>query len=78
VVDDADLEATTRQIATQLARGATVAYALAKENLNALLGLLERTLEMEREGIIRAGKTAHAREDIAAFIARRRPVFRGR
>jgi 2-(1,2-epoxy-1,2-dihydrophenyl)acetyl-CoA isomerase len=78
VVEDGELQQTTRQIALQLARGATVSYAIVKENFNdALLGLLERTLEIERKGIIRAGKTNDAREGIAAFLERRKPNFKG-
>ena len=78
VVEDGELQQTTRQIALQLARGATVSYAIVKENFNdALLGLLERTLEIERKGIIRAGKTQDAREGIAAFLERRKPIFKG-
>jgi 2-(1,2-epoxy-1,2-dihydrophenyl)acetyl-CoA isomerase len=78
LVEDSELQQTTRQIALQLARGATLSYAIVKENFNdALLGLLERTLEIERKGIIRAGKTTDAREGIAAFLERRKPNFKG-
>ena len=55
-----------------------MSYAIVKENFNdALLGLLERTLEIERKGIIRAGKTNDARKGIAAFLERRKPIFKG-
>ena len=78
VVEDGELERETRRVASQLARGATRSYAIVKENFNnAILGLLERTLEMEREGIIRAGKTKDAKEGISAFMERRRPAFIG-
>jgi 2-(1,2-epoxy-1,2-dihydrophenyl)acetyl-CoA isomerase len=78
VVEDADLENTTRQIAVKLASGPSIAYAIAKENFNqAMLGLLERQLELERSGMIRVGKTADAREGIAAFMEKRKPVFKG-
>ncbi|HVO68168.1 MAG TPA: enoyl-CoA hydratase-related protein [Syntrophales bacterium] len=78
VVEDNELERTTRQIALKLARGAALSYAAVKENLNeALLGLLERMLELERGGIIRAGKTKDAREGISAFMERRQPSFSG-
>jgi 2-(1,2-epoxy-1,2-dihydrophenyl)acetyl-CoA isomerase len=79
VVPDGELKEATRQIARQIARGATCSYAIVKENFNeALLGLLERLLELERGGIIRAGKTADAREGIAAFMEKRMAVFTGR
>ena len=78
VVEDSELQHATRQIALQLARGATLSYAIVKENFNdAMLSLLERTLEIERKGIIRAGKTNDAREGIAAFLERRKPIFKG-
>jgi 2-(1,2-epoxy-1,2-dihydrophenyl)acetyl-CoA isomerase len=79
VVDDGELEAATRRIALRLAGGATGSFAIVKRNFNeALLGLLERMLESEREGIIRAGKTRDAREGISAFMEKRKPVFTGR
>jgi 2-(1,2-epoxy-1,2-dihydrophenyl)acetyl-CoA isomerase len=79
VVEDGELEQKTRQIALQLARGATLSYAIVKENLNhSLLSLLERTLEIEREGIIKAGKSKDAKEGITAFLERRQPTFCGK
>jgi len=78
VVEDGDLERTTREVALKIARGATLSYAIVKENFNeAMLGLLERLLELERGGIIRAGKTKDAREGIAAFMEKRAPRFGG-
>jgi 2-(1,2-epoxy-1,2-dihydrophenyl)acetyl-CoA isomerase len=78
VVEDSELESTTRQIAMKLAAGPSIAYAIAKENFNqAMLGLLERQLELERSGMIRVGRTADAREGIAAFMEKRKPVFKG-
>ncbi len=78
VADDAELENTVREKAQRLAAGPLVAFAVAKDNLNrALLGLLEAQLEQERLGIMRAGRTADAREGIAAILEKRRPAFRG-
>jgi 2-(1,2-epoxy-1,2-dihydrophenyl)acetyl-CoA isomerase len=79
LVDDGELEEETRNIALQLASGATLSFAQVKENFNnSMLGLLEKQLELERRGLIRIGKTADAREGIAAFLAKRKPVFQGK
>ncbi|MGD0277265.1 MAG: enoyl-CoA hydratase-related protein [Syntrophales bacterium] len=78
VVEDSDLENTTMDIALKLSGGPSLSYAIAKENFNrAMLGLLERQLEVERCGLIRAGRTADAREGIVAFMEKRKPVFKG-
>jgi len=78
VVDDSDLETTTRNIALKLAQGPVLAFSIMKENFNnALLGLLERQLELERRGIIWAARTWDAKEGIASFIEKRKPSFKG-
>ncbi|MEN6465911.1 MAG: enoyl-CoA hydratase-related protein [Syntrophaceae bacterium] len=79
VVDDAELEKTVMNIARKLAGGPSVAYALVKENLNhALFSLLERQLEMEKQAMTVAGRTADVREGMNAFAEKRPPVFVGR
>lgn len=78
VVDDSELEKATIDMARTLASGAALSFAAAKDNFNnAMLGLLERQLELERRGIIRIGKTADAREGIAAFLEKRKANFQG-
>jgi len=79
VVDDADLQRVTQEIAEKLAKGPTKSFAIAKENLNnAMLGLLERQLELERSGMIKAAKTADYKEGLKAFFEKREPHFTGR
>lgn len=79
VVDDAELEKTTMDIARKIAHGPSVAYALVKENLNsAFFCLLERQLELEKEAMTIAGRTADVKEGMAAFAEKRKPVFMGR
>jgi 2-(1,2-epoxy-1,2-dihydrophenyl)acetyl-CoA isomerase len=79
VVDDGELDAMTRNTARAIAQGPTLSYAIVKENFNnALFGLLERQLELERRGLIWIGKTADAKEGITAFIGKRKPSFKGK
>lgn len=76
VVPDGELEAFTMDVASRLAKGSSTAFAAVKENMNrAMLGLLESQLELERQGIIRAGKTRDADEGVSAFLERRKPNF---
>lgn len=78
VVDDAELEKVTYGTASRLAKGPLVAFTIVKENLNnAMLGFLERQLELERRGMTMVGKTADAREGISAFLEKRKPNFSG-
>jgi 2-(1,2-epoxy-1,2-dihydrophenyl)acetyl-CoA isomerase len=79
VVPDGDLQRIAMETAQRLAKGPTQSYAIAKENLNhAMLDLLERQLERERSGMIRAAKTADYREGLKAFFEKRPPVFSGK
>ena len=78
VVEDSELDKVTYNVASRLAKGPSVAFAIVKENLNnAMLGFLERQLELERRGMTTVGKTADAMEGIAAFLEKRKPVFTG-
>jgi len=79
VVEDADLEKESLETAARLAQGATTAFAIAKENMNhSMMDLLERQLERERSGMIRAGKTRDYLEGARAFFEKRAPVFTGK
>jgi len=79
VVEDAKLEGVSNEIASKLAAGATKSFAISKENLNhAMFGLLERQLELERSGMIRASKTSDYREGLRAFFTKSQPKFSGK
>jgi 2-(1,2-epoxy-1,2-dihydrophenyl)acetyl-CoA isomerase len=79
VVEDGELEKTTMDIARKLAKGPSVAYALVKENLNsAFFSLLERQLELEKQAMTIAGRTADVKEGMEAFAEKRAPIFLGR
>lgn len=78
VVEPEDFAEATRQLAEQLAAGATRAFANSKANLNhAFLGLLERQLEVERMGVIDASLSGDYQEALEAFLNKRKAVFKG-
>lgn len=69
----------TREIATRLANGPTVAYRYIKENLNrAMTGDVDDCLDLEATHHIHCGRTEDHREAAKAFVEKREPVFKGR
>lgn len=79
VVPDGDLAARSKELAGQLAGGATLAFGKVKELLHSsLAGTLETQMELEARAIAGLTHTQDGREGIAAFIAKRRPKFEGR
>jgi len=78
VVDD-ELATRAHAVAAKLAAGPTVAYAKIKEVLGVgAHGTLEETLEAEGAAQAVLGETADHREAVEAFVAKRRPDFRGK
>jgi 2-(1,2-epoxy-1,2-dihydrophenyl)acetyl-CoA isomerase len=78
VVDDAELMATARAIAVRLAAGPTVAYGLMRQAItDGLASTLTESLARERRDQFTAGRTADHAEGVAAFLEKRKPVFRG-
>ena len=77
VVPDAQLQAEADALAKQLAAGATQALGAAKRLLHhSFSESLETQMELEAQAIADQARGAHAREGIAAFIAKRPPNFR--
>jgi len=78
VVGDEQLAGVTAELALRLAAGPTRSYAATKRALNAamLAGLAEQ-LELETELQADLAVSADHEEGIAAFAAKRKPVFRG-
>jgi 2-(1,2-epoxy-1,2-dihydrophenyl)acetyl-CoA isomerase len=79
VVPAAELGAATQRLATRLVRGPTRAYAQTKRLIDeAAVAPLEKQLEAEALAFSRCAGSDDMREGIAAFVAKRRPSFRGR
>jgi 2-(1,2-epoxy-1,2-dihydrophenyl)acetyl-CoA isomerase len=77
-VDDEALAQEGEAIATRLASSATAALGATRTLLAESFGTdLETQLEREARAIATAGATRDAREGVAAFLARRRPLFEG-
>ena len=79
VVPVDDVLPRAREIATALAAGPTVAFAAVKESLAyAATHDLAAALELEHEMQNRAGGTEDHRAAVTAFVAKAKPVFKGR
>ena len=79
VVEPDALAAKTREIATRLAAGPTIAFRYMKENLNrAMAGDVDDCLDLEATHHVHCGQTADHKEAAQAFVEKREPVFSGR
>jgi 2-(1,2-epoxy-1,2-dihydrophenyl)acetyl-CoA isomerase len=79
VVADEDLAAEARRLAVELAAGPTRAFGMARRLvLGSQAESLEAQMELEARAIAAAAATDDGREGIEAFLAKRRPTFRGR
>ena len=79
VCEPDELADKTRELASRLASGPTVAYRYMKENLNrALAGDVDDCLDLEATHHIHTGMTEDHREAVKAFVAKEDPVFKGR
>lgn len=79
VVPDAELMAAATALAESLAQGATRSFGTVKKLLlTSGHESLETQMELEAIGIADSARTQDGREGIAAFLAKRKPVFTGR
>jgi 2-(1,2-epoxy-1,2-dihydrophenyl)acetyl-CoA isomerase len=79
VVPESSLLGEAGALAAELAAGPTQAFGVAKRLLHSgWTGTLETQMELETRAIADIARTADAREGIAAFVAKRAPVFQGR
>ena len=77
-VEDEALQTEARALATRLANGPTVAYAVMRKNiLTALENSFAEQLLAEAEGQRIAGSTADSKEGGLAFMEKRKPAFKG-
>lgn len=78
IVDDAELSAAALTLAREIAAGPTHAYGTVKRLLLSTWGnTLEGQMDLEGTEIAAAAVTADGREGIAAFLAKRAPVYTG-
>lgn len=80
VCEPDELVGRTRELAGQLAGGATLAFRYMKENLNRAMssGDLFDCLDLEATHHVHCSRTEDHREGVRAFAEKREPVFRGR
>lgn len=79
IADDEALADTAMALALKFASGPTLAYGAVKTLLvDSFTNSLETQLEIEARLIARSAQTSDGREGIAAFVAKRTPVFTGK
>ncbi len=79
VCEPEELADKTRELASRLASGPTIAYRYMKENLNrAMAGDVDDCLDLEATHHIHTGMTEDHRAAVKAFVAKEDPVFKGR
>jgi 2-(1,2-epoxy-1,2-dihydrophenyl)acetyl-CoA isomerase len=78
-VEDDSLQAEANELVTRFAQGPTLGLAATKHAIRgSWLKLLDDELDNERDLMQRLGRSADYQEGVAAFLAKRKPVFQGR
>ena len=75
---DKEFLAETMALAKHIASGPPIALGYMKENINAAIGCdLRTSLDLEADRLMRCASTKDHKEAVAAFMAKRPPVFTG-
>jgi len=78
VVAADDLDETVEKLAAKIAAGPTLAYGQVKSLLNVSFDNgLETQMELESRGIADMARSRDGKEGIQAFLAKRKPTFKG-
>ena len=79
VVEDGELMKTAHDVARRLADGPTLSLARIKEAMNrASTNQLSQQLDLERDFQRELGRSEDFREGVTAFLAKRKPAFKGK
>jgi 2-(1,2-epoxy-1,2-dihydrophenyl)acetyl-CoA isomerase len=79
VVEDSELMKTATEVARRLADGPTLSLARIKEAMNRASGnQLGQQLDLERDFQRELGRSEDFREGVTAFLAKRKPAFKGK
>jgi 2-(1,2-epoxy-1,2-dihydrophenyl)acetyl-CoA isomerase len=79
VVEDGELMKTATELARRLADGPSMSLARIKEAMNRASGNdLSRQLDLERDLQRELGRSEDYKEGVTAFLAKRKPAFKGK